>query len=105
MSAETKVDVLFAMDACDEWLGDEDTAQELKKARAAVAELLESFMAYFGPMDDPSISWCDPKPSHRDIFKCEKCGAEHLDCGLIPHIKGCRAVRLRDAMQSIGGAV
>lgn len=40
------VDVLAVMDSADEWLGDEDTAQDLKRARAAVAELIEAVDAY-----------------------------------------------------------
>lgn len=104
MSETKKVDVLAVMDALalqTRHRGGSPSYETIAEARSAVAELIEAFKGYFGPMDDPSIGWCDPKPSHRDIFKCEKCGAEHVDCGLIPHISVCRAVRLREAMIAV----
>jgi hypothetical protein len=68
-------------------------------------EVLAAAMDYFGPIDDPSIGWCDPKTSDPKLFRCEKCGAEHLDCAMISHIKGCRAVRLRDALIAAASSV
>lgn len=84
--------------------GDTGHVENLLQARKDFADLIDGAKDYFGPMDDPSIGWCDPKPSRLELFKCEKCGAEHIDCFLIPHIKNCRAVRLRDALIRIGGA-
>lgn len=81
--------------------GDTGMVENLLEANRAFDELIEALVDYFGPMDDPSIGWCDPRTSHKDIFKCEKCGAEHRDCSLIPHTRYCRAVRLREAMRVV----
>lgn len=64
------------------------------------AELLDALFDYFGPMDDPSIGWIGNKPSHSDIFKCEKCGQEHFDSEQIEHTPYCKAARLRKAMMA-----
>jgi Lar family restriction alleviation protein len=74
-----------------------------RSENAAVAELVEASIDYFGPLDDPSIGWLR-EGATPDTFKCERCGAEHRDCSLIPHIDGCRAVRLRDALANVGSA-
>ena len=68
--------------------------------RARYAELVAAAVDYFGPMDDPSIGWVGHGASHKDLFKCEKCGAESNDTAAIPHIGNCRAVRLRDSLLS-----
>lgn len=84
--------------------GDTGHVENLLQARADFAELVGACGEYFGPMDDPSIGWVGSSPSHRDIFKCERCGQEHLDCSLIPHTPYCRAVRLVKAMKAAGVA-
>ena len=65
-----------------------------------VMELIEASRGYAGPLDDPDIGWRGTLPSHPDLFKCEKCGQEHLDCAQIPHTPYCRATRFLKAIVS-----
>lgn len=56
---------------------------------------------YAGPSDDPWIGWgVRPRePSSPDLFRCERCGQEHADSSAIPHLEGCTAKALIDAMK------
>lgn len=74
------------------------TSTSLEKALIDAAIAL---IAYAGPLDDPSVGWIGRNPSHPDLFKCERCGQEHLDCTKIEHSPGCSAKALLDAMSVV----
>lgn len=69
-----------------------------------VAELVAAAREYVGTLaDDPDIGWrggVNP-PSHKDKFRCERCGQESLDSGEIPHTKSCKSVRLIAALAAL----
>ena len=80
---------------------DQKMALELFKAKALIgglrkelAELRKAVDNYAGPFDDPAIGWRGSSPSRIDFFKCERCGAEHMDSSKIEHKQGCAAKAL-----------
>ena len=66
-----------------------------------IQELALAAIAYAGPLDDPRIGWTGYGASHKDLFKCERCGQEHLDCTMIPHLPDCSALELLQAMKRV----
>lgn len=58
------------------------------------SEIVQTLVAYAGPLDDPRVGWTGRTPSHPDLFQCERCKAEHLDSSKIPHKEGCTAAAL-----------
>lgn len=56
------------------------------------SELARVFIEYAGPFDDPRIGWCGHGASGQDMFKCERCGREHLDSSKIEHDPNCSAM-------------
>jgi hypothetical protein len=73
-----------------------DTSLERALIDAAIA-----LIAYAGPLDDPSVGWIGRNPSHPDLFQCERCGQENLDCTKIDHLPGCSAKALLDALSVV----
>jgi hypothetical protein len=73
-------------------------AEANAKLIAAAPELLEALQFLTGPTDDPVIGWRGSQPSANNIFACEFCGAEHLDCTLILHADDCFITRARAAI-------
>lgn len=73
----------------------------MKSELPEMKEVLAALVAYCGPFDDPSIGWRGHGSSHPDLFRCEKCGAEGLDSGLIPHKDGCTAAALLEILHRI----
>ena len=68
---------------------------------AAIERVLEAVVAIL-----PAIGWHGGSPSHRDLYQCEFCGAEHRDDALIEHASDCVGLRLRaahDALQALLG--
>lgn len=68
---------------------------------AAMQRLAVACIEYAGPFDDPRVGWTGSGATHKDLFRCERCGAEHLDCFAIPHADGCSAKRLLDALAAV----
>lgn len=64
--------------------------------------LVDALRAYIGSEEDPNIGWIGSGASHKDLFKCETCYQEHLDCSQIEHTKYCRAKALIDAFRKFG---
>jgi len=64
-------------------------------------EIAGALVAYAGPLDDPRIGWTGASPSHRDLFQCERCGAEHLDCSRIQHKPDCSALALLKILEGL----
>lgn len=65
------------------------------------SEILRALVAYAGPLDDPRIGWTGANASHPGVFRCERCGAEHLDCTKIEHNDGCSAKALLDVLAKL----
>lgn len=76
-----------------------DTLAEAKAAAEKAFEYCSDAAAYAGPLDDPRIGWMGHNASHPDMFKCERCGQEHLDTTKIPHLSDCSALTLINAMR------
>lgn len=64
-------------------------------------EIVRALIAYAGPLDDPRIGWLGRDSSRPDLFRCERCGAEHEDCTKIEHKPGCGAAELLAVMQAL----
>lgn len=73
-----------------------EIAKEVK-----TSEIVHALVAYAGPLDDPRIGWVGNNASHPDMFKCERCGAENLDCSKIEHKSGCSAALLLDVLNRL----
>ena len=63
-------------------------------------EIVIAAIAYVGGLDDPRIGWTGHNPSHKDLFKCERCGEESLDCTEIKHDENCSANKLLEALKN-----
>lgn len=69
------------------------------------SELVKAIVSYAGPFDDPRIGWNGARPSSPELFRCERCGEEHLDCSQIKHKEDCSAKALLDILARIRGSV
>jgi hypothetical protein len=65
------------------------------------SELARVIIEYAGPSDDPNIGWCGGCVSHPDLFRCERCGAEHLDGSKIEHKPGCTAAKMLAVLRKL----
>jgi hypothetical protein len=71
------------------------------KMNIKTSEIIQALVAYAGPFDDPRVGWTGSNASRHDIFKCERCGAEHFDCAKIEHKDGCSAKALIDILAKL----
>jgi hypothetical protein len=54
------------------------------------APVLDALRRIFGTdLMNENVGWKGHNPSHPDLFKCEYCGVENLDCTLIEHTDAC----------------
>ncbi len=56
-------------------------------------------MGFGGSRYDELIGWRGSRPSTPDLFRCEFCDAEHLDCTLIQHSETCPVTLCRAAAE------
>jgi hypothetical protein len=75
-------------------------------ARDARQPLLAVLDKLFGGADrmDEKVGWKGYNPSHPDLFKCEFCGVENLDCTQIEHSANCVIPEGRAAIARARGA-
>lgn len=65
-----------------------------------MSQALEVLRSMFpGDLAEEKVGWRGLNPSGPDWFSCEFCGAEHLDCTMIPHIADCPVTLARAALQ------
>jgi hypothetical protein len=64
-------------------------------------EIINAILAYVGDLDDPGIGWTGHSPSNTDLFKCERCGQENVDCSEIKHDENCSANILLQVLKKI----
>ena len=78
--------------------------QQIANARliAAAPALLEALEQLIGPEDDPKAGWRGWTPS-TEMFRCEFCGQEDLDCGRIQHDDRCPIKAARAAIAKATG--
>jgi len=69
---------------------------------SAAPELLEALEQLIGPEDDPKAGWRGWTPS-TEMFRCEFCGQEDLDCGRIQHDDRCPIKAARAAIAKATG--
>ena len=65
-----------------------------------------AFVKTLGFGRDPvneKLGWRGKSPSHADMFQCEFCGAENLDCTLTEHAPGCLIPQARAAIAKADG--
>ena len=71
------------------------------KDKVSSAEIAHALISYAGPLSDPRVGWCSASPSHKDLFKCERCGAENLDLSKIDHSNDCSAKEILDILERV----
>lgn len=77
---------------------------ELDRLRAcgtSVSEIISALVSYFGGLDDPRIGWCAGNASSPELFRCERCNAEHEDSTKIPHKDFCSVPDLARVLNAI----
>ena len=82
-----------------------DESEANARLIAAAPELLEALEDLIGPEDDPKAGWRGWTPS-TEMFRCEFCGQEDLDCCRIQHDDRCPIKAARAAIaKATGGDV
>lgn len=71
---------------------------------AAAPDMFEALEQLLGKaLGDERIGWLGHSASHPDLFQCEFCKAEHLDCTEIEHGSGCPMPLARTALARARG--
>lgn len=71
------------------------------KKNLLLSKIVPAIVAYAGGLDDPRIGWTGGCTSKPELFRCERCGQEHEDSTLIPHLESCSAKALLVALAYI----
>lgn len=79
-----------------------DQLEKMKRISQEVtmSEMARAIISYAGPFDDPRIGWSG-MASNSNVFKCERCGAEHTDCTKINHKEDCSALLLLGVLSKL----
>ena len=84
---------------CEDYL---KAASELRRLHGVNQELLEALQLLVGSQDDPNNGWRGSQGTE-DLFDCEYCHANHLDCTKIEHSDLCPIPQARAAIAKATG--